>query len=344
MYAGWDYVFKSPRLVPEIEWVLVVFYPWRMLLIFFISGVACRFLLDKLGASAFWKDRLYRIVPVLVFGTIVINPIQNYFEVVSQGSFNGNYLEFWANYYMAGDQTLGKVFPTWDHLWFLAYLLVYVLVLSIFYTFTRGWIAKISSSNRTVEILVVAMFPWLAMSNILVSEIQPATFDLINDWAVHLRSAAVFLIGFIFAGSPYFWKWTQERRLCLAIVSISLLAVLLLQRFSAGSLPFQQSHEILRAAISGVYAWTSILVIVGYSAKYLDRTSQALTYLTAAVLPIYVLHQPIMIVIGFFLFPLNIALFYEVILILLGTTVFSLLFYDMLIKRFKALRFVFGVK
>ena len=51
-----------------------------------------------------------------------------------------------------------------------------------------------------------------------------------------------------------------------------------------------------------------------------------------------------MIVIGFFLFPLNIALFYEVILILLGTTVFSLLFYDMLIKRFKALRFVFGVK
>lgn len=344
MYSHWGYVFKSPRLVPAVEWALIIFYPWRILLIFFISGVASRFLIEKLGPFAFTKDRLYRLVPVLVVGILIINPCQNYFEVLSQGSFSGSYFDFWANYYLVGDRTLGKIFPTWDHLWFLVYLLVYVVFAALIYGAARQSLEILHFSKRAVRALIFVLFPWIAISNIFVSEFQPATFDLVHDWAVHLRSLATFTIGFVCAKSSFFWWWVHQNRKHLAAGSVFLLIGLMLLRLSWTSQYFEAGQSVVTAAVSGIYAWSSILTIVAYSAKYLDGPSTTCSYLTVAILPVYVLHQPIMIAIGFFLFPLRIALYFEVALIVLGTTILSLLVYEVLIKRSKIMRFIFGLK
>jgi hypothetical protein len=60
--------------------VLISISPWRLALLFFISGVAARFLLDKLTPGRFALDRFKRLFVVLLLGMWVINPIQVYVE------------------------------------------------------------------------------------------------------------------------------------------------------------------------------------------------------------------------------------------------------------------------
>ncbi len=50
-------------------------------------------------------------------------------------------------------------------------------------------------------------------------------------------------------------------------------------------------------------------------AEYLNRRTKGLTYLTDAVLPVYVVHQPILLIAAFFLFPLSLPLLLEVALL-----------------------------
>src|SRR5471030_3340793 len=83
LYATWDYNIKSPRLVPMIDWALLALTPWRMALLFVISGVASRHLLAKLGAGGFARDRLRRLLPVILFGALVVIPPQTYIMLVN---------------------------------------------------------------------------------------------------------------------------------------------------------------------------------------------------------------------------------------------------------------------
>lgn len=106
LYAPWDYNLKSPRLVPATAWWLGALGAWRMALLFFISGVACRFLLDKLGAGGFARDRLRRLLPVILFGMLVVIPPQTFVELRAKGVTQLGYLDFWLGEYLAADQTL----------------------------------------------------------------------------------------------------------------------------------------------------------------------------------------------------------------------------------------------
>src|SRR5690242_15920161 len=76
LYVTWGYNLKSPRIFPDLEYAMNLVSPWRLALLFFISGVASRFLLSKLGARGFAKDRVRRLLPVILLGMLVINPPQ----------------------------------------------------------------------------------------------------------------------------------------------------------------------------------------------------------------------------------------------------------------------------
>ena len=87
LYATWHYNLKSPRIFPGVELALNALNPWRLALLFFISGVACRFLLEKLGPDDIdyspFTDRRWLLLPsnespfdgegVLFWGTSTLN-------------------------------------------------------------------------------------------------------------------------------------------------------------------------------------------------------------------------------------------------------------------------------
>jgi glucan biosynthesis protein C len=120
LYVSWRYNLKSPRLYRAIEPWMSALSAWRLVLLFLISGVASRFLINKLGPGAFARDRVRRLLPVILTGMFVVIPPQTYVVLVSRGGLHMDYPTFWWTQYLRANQTLvrplGMTMPTWDHL------------------------------------------------------------------------------------------------------------------------------------------------------------------------------------------------------------------------------------
>lgn len=337
LYATWGYNLKSPRLVPAVEPALGVFAAWRMPLLFLISGVACRFLIEKLGAGAFARDRVRRLLPVILFGMFVVIPPQTWIELVSKEVTDQGYLRFWWSSYLPADQTLvaplGKTMPTWDHLWFLVYLLAYTLL------FAAGWVllrgtrrASVRDLRLPLPVLLVAPALWMAAANVLIATRWPLTHALVDDWGGHLKWLGLFAVGVLCARCQAFWAWLRDRR---GVLLTAAALLYLLQLVAEGP----AWH-----VVSGLYGWVAICAVCGFALRYLDRPSPLLSHLNEAVLPVYVLHQPILLLSAYAVFPLKLPLPVEASLLAGVTLLGALAVHEAAIRPFALSRYLFGLK
>lgn len=337
LYSPWHYNLKSPRLVPGIEQVLLTFSVWRMPLLFLISGVASTFLIGKLGAGGFAWDRIRRLQPVILFGMFVVIPPQTWIELVSKGVTQDSYLHFWWFSYLAADQTLvaplHKTMPTWDHLWFLVYLQVYVLLFAAAFALARlVRIVPVKAPALPLPLLLIGPALWLAGSNVWIDAGHPLTHGLTDDWGGHLKWTGLFATGVACAHQPRFWETLRDHRWRFAGAA----AVLLAAQFASRGLVF--------SAVSGLYGWAAICTVCGFAYRHLNRPSAALSHLNEAVLPIYVLHQPILLLAAYWVFPLGLALPVEAALLVAITGFGALAIYEVAIRPFGVSRFLFGLK
>ena len=335
LYVSWPYNLKSPRLYPAIEPLMSAVGAWRLALLFLISGVASRYLIAKRGTGAYALDRLRRLFPVILTGMFVVIPPQTYVALVSRGATHMDFATFWWTQYMRADQTLVRPFhmtmPTWDHLWFLVYLLIYALLAAGLIGAARLLGAR-AEPRVSPWLLLLAPPLWLAFANWLILTKWPISDALVNDWGGHLKWAGLFATGLMAAGQDRFWALVQAHRGKLLIVAAVLLAIQLRVNDPAWSL------------VAGLYAWAAICVLCGFARAILNRSSALLSHLNEAVLPIYVLHQPVLLVAAFWLFPLRLPLPAEVLLLAGITGLGSLALYEGVIRPFAFSRFLFGLK
>ena len=130
-YVTWDFHVKSPHASSTIEPLMMLTSPWRLSLLFLVSGVATAYLLARAKGN-FMRSRSVRLLIPLLFGMAVIVPPQSYLEVVEKVSYKGSFAQFYR-LYITGFHGFCRedclIMPTWNHLWFVAYLWVYTLVL-----------------------------------------------------------------------------------------------------------------------------------------------------------------------------------------------------------------------
>ena len=117
-YVSWDWHVKSPFAGPGLEPWMMLTSPWRMALLFLVSGAATSFLLQRDTGGAFLRSRSRRLLLPLLCGVLVIVPPQAYFEVVHKHAFAGSYLDFLRLYFAGygGFCRAGQclVLPTWN--------------------------------------------------------------------------------------------------------------------------------------------------------------------------------------------------------------------------------------
>ncbi len=335
LYVTWDFNLKSPRLLPSLEWLMSALGAWRMALLFFISGVASRFLTAKLGPGSFAIDRVRRLVPVILFGMFVVIPPQTWLELVAKGVTSQGYLQFWLFSYLPADQTLvaplHKTMPTWDHLWFLVYLLVYTITFAALSALARR-LRPNRQFTLPVSMLLVAPALWLVSTNLVILIWAPLTHALVNDWGGHLKWIGIFAFGLAAARQDAFWDALRRYRAGFAIAAAALL--------------FVQTHvnDPWWSAVSGLYAWATICAACGYAARYLNQPSALLSHLNEAVLPIYVLHQPVLLFAAYYIFTLQLSLPAEALAIAGTTALVTFAVYELAIRPFSVARFLFGLK
>jgi hypothetical protein len=89
---------------------------------------------------------------------------------------------------------------------------------------------------------------------------------------------------------------------------------------------------------------TTITAIIGYGRKYLTKGGKVLKYLNKACFPIYILHQPIVVVISYYLLkyyklPIHIA----ILIILISSVIVTFVVYE-LFKRIRITKYLIGGK
>jgi glucan biosynthesis protein C len=87
-----------------------------------------------------------------------------------------------------------------------------------------------------------------------------------------------------------------------------------------------------------------IFTLFGYASKYLNKPGRYISYRNKTVYPFYILHQTITVAIGYYIAPLEWSMWLKFLVLAAGTFGCSYFIYELIISKFKPLRFVFGVK
>jgi glucan biosynthesis protein C len=255
--------------------------------------------------------------------------------LVSRGVTHMGFPAFWWTQYLRANQTLvrplGMTMPTWDHLWFLVYLLLYTLLAASVIWAARRLDVR-AGAPVSPWILIFAPPVWLALTNVLILTRAPITDALVNDWGGHLKWAGMFVTGLAAARQDRFWTLLEAHRWRLLAAAVVLLAIQM------------RVNDPAWSVVGGVYAWAAICALCGFARATLNRPSPLLSKLNEAVLPIYVLHQPILLVTAFWLFPLRLPAAVEVMMLVGITGLGSFAIYAALIRPFAVTRFLFGLR
>ena len=346
-YVTWGWHVKSNYASPSVEPLMRLVNPWRLALLFFISGVAIRFATDKAESlGGFALSRLARLGLPLLFGIYVWVMPQAYFEVRQSGEFAGSMATFYPDY-VALEQAFSTITPTWNHLWYLAYVLVYILIALAVLPWlrrvpeSRAWQAL---STRPLAIIFVMILPFVATETWL-SPVFPTRHDLINDWANHAHRFMIFLIGFFAAKDARFWGSVDRVWKFAPFLAVAAWVMLLNGQGIgewAGQFLSDTWLRFLFSYIMVIYAWSCILTLLGFGQRFLNRKSSLLRYLTGAIFCYYVLHQTITVVAGYYLTEFQLGVTAESLLVLAVTVAGCALGYE-LIRRIPYVRALFGV-
>jgi glucans biosynthesis protein C len=350
-YVTWDWQVKSDHAGHALEPLMLLTNPWRLTLLFLVSGAATRFMADKLAPAALAGRRTLRLLIPLVFAMIVIVPPQSYYEVVEKIGYQGSYLAFWARYLAADpgfcDAEGCLIVPTWNHLWFVAYLLVYTLLLALVLAAARRPLLRfgdmLGTRLRGAGLLIWPIL-FLAAARLVLAPMFEITHALVDDWYNHAISFAAFLFGFL---------WMKDGAVTAQCIRLRRVALWL---FLAAYVAFATyawawraddavPPEALRMVMRLVYAvdqWTAIVAVIGYGALHLTRDSRLLRTLTEAVFPFYIFHQTIIVVVGHHLKSLGLSAPAEGALLVAITAAGCWLGYD-IVRRVGFLRPLFGL-
>jgi glucans biosynthesis protein C len=344
-YVTWDWHVKSPSASPALEPAMALVNPWRLALLFFISGVAIRFAIDKTTLAKFLPNRFMRLFVPVVFGMAVVVMPQAYAELVTKGEIAPGILDFWPTYLSFGDFSI--IVPTWNHLWYVMYALIYTLLLVPF----AGPLRRLAQAPAEAAFAWMAAQPWSMLVlpalpflayRLFLDPIFPTTHALIDDWANHAHSFSILVLGFVAAKSQAFWRGIDKALPAAIVTAVAIGAVLLVARLNWDAVTASEALTTAVRLARVAYAWTVIVSLLGLGQRYLNRPGRALSYLTEAIFPYYILHQTLIVMIGFWLIPHVLPAGMEA-AIVVGATLFGCVLGYEIIRRIPPLRPLFGL-
>ncbi len=289
---------------------------WRIPLLFFVSGMGVYFAMQNRTWKELFMERTYRIWLPFVFGIFCIVPI---------------HLFIWQSYYkMEFSYTVHQ-----SHLWFLANIFVYVIVLSpLFYYLKRNEEGKFVTMLK--KVLSTPLGPLPVIGCFIAEELitQPMPYEM---YAMTLHGFILgflaFFFGFCFVLSGEgFLKMILKWRWLFLFVGITLYAFRIYW--------FKMNAPLYFLPVETI---TWILSVLAFGHRYLNHSGKVLTYLSQAAYPVYILHMIFLYLGSMLIFPLPITIPLQFVLVLLFTIAGCFATYE-IIRRFKILRLLFGLR
>ena len=340
VFNNWGWHIKNDVRLDSLTPIMHFLHAWRMPLLFLVSGAGTRFALGVRSNSQYAGERTQRLFIPLLAGILILVPVQVYIEKIDQyPSLFNFYLHLFEGTYPAGNFS-------WHHLWYLVYLFFISMIFIPFISFFRS--SKYAAFERGVEKLaslkgglLLLYLPLIGSQWLLKPYFPHETHAFINDWAAICIDFLYFLFGFVLLGNPKIIDIiVRDRKIWL---TITLVATTIM--FSIMYVFYAAPHAwLIYDMLALLNSWTIGLTILAYAKKYLNVDNVWRKQLNRAIYPLYLLHQPLLIVIAYFVVQLHLPIIFKALLIILFTLSIFWAVYRFFILPFNATRLIFGLK
>jgi fucose 4-O-acetylase-like acetyltransferase len=315
-------------------------HQWRMPLLFMISGAGTYYALGKRSPSKYLGERFKRLMIPFFAGIFILVPVQVYLEKADQ--FN-SLLSFYPRMF-------DGVYPdgnfSWHHLWFILYLFVISLFIAPFLKLFKSngylrfstWLEDLAGRPLALNIVLVVL---IASQLLLRPHFPENTHALVNDWAYMTFYIIFFLSGFMLLSNKNIIESIRDQR-----------RLFLGEALIATGIMFASPHLFAKESVSGLVwgiasitlDWSCGLAAIGYAKQYLNHDSMFRKIANEAIYPFYLLHQPVILLLGYLLNKMEMLDIYRFIILTISSFGLSTALYWYLVRPFNITRVIFGMK
>lgn len=314
---------------------------FRMPLFMFIAGYFAIYSVKKYDFNSFVKNKLFRLGLPLLSTLIVFVFIQNiYSDILFKRTSTIidviNKLIPWSSTFNL------------EHLWFLYLVLIYSFLLYFIENimkkhrnFFLGIKDKIFNlKTHSSDILLIFFTAISSLSFILFSILSPVSHALLpfNDFGMYLSYFIMGIFTYIYWDkySKLFFNFNKKRFFyVLAIVIITFIPSYMIN--SSDNL-----LQIIQLLFASTAKYFSLLLILYILYNFFNNSNKALKYLSDSSYSIYLLHQPVIVVVSYYyLKHVNIPSYILYLAILITSILIAYLIDFLLIKNTKLGKFLF---
>ncbi len=348
-FNPWEWHVKNSETSETFRYWMIWSHYWRMPLLLFISGAGTYMAMGKLTSVQFAGERFKRLFIPLVFGMFVVVPPQIYFEHIRE--YNG-YWDFYKTVFNFVPYPEGSF--SWHHLWFILYLFLYSLIAIPLLKFLRSSKSDgfkndaMKLLSRPVAILFIPAIFILITQIILRPYFDEETHALLDDWAYFTFYFLFFIFGMVCYSSSVIWKSIGRNRKHLLVA-----ALLILVPFYGLYFHFREFYQLPWSTdivetmfdVTAIFlSWITVITIIAYGQYYLNRPHPWLSKINEGLYPFYILHQTVIIWIGYYICQLDWSISAKFWTVSFLTLISCVGFYILLIRPFNFGRFLFGMK
>jgi len=340
-FNTWGWHVKNPTEYGGLlKYTMIFLGKWRMPLLFLISGAGTYYALGRRTTGKYLGERFKRLMIPFFAGIFILVPVQVYLEKADQySSLLSFYPQMFDGIYPSGNFS-------WHHLWFILYLFVISLFISPFLKLFRSdrykrfslWLERFAA--RPLSLNVVLLF--LIGSQLLLRPYFPdSTKALVNDWAYMTLYIIFFLSGFMLLSSKKIIESIRKQKNLFLVEAVLATALM----FSSPHLFAEEAvADMVWGVTSIILAWSCGLAAIGYARQYLNKDTLFRKVANEAIYPFYLLHQPVILILGFLMNKMDIPDFYRFVLLTFSSFGITSMLYWFLVRPFNLSRVIFGMK
>ena len=254
MYSSGDrwYIRGQDLLIPSI--FIQICRIWVIQLLFAIAGISARYALEKRSVGEFVKKRVNKLLLPLVFGVLLVVPVQPYIAGILHSGHAGYFDSFTKLTDLSGYD--GGFTPA--HLWFLLFLFIismaYLPFLSCYKNKGKG---TLGDKVPLILIILMGLIP-------CITQIEILKIIAIDGKSI-LEYSAYFLLGYFFLSNDNVLEKLDKHRFLLLGMTVIYTGLMEL---------------VLDGAFREAASWLAILAVLGIGRQYLSFNGKITAYLS----------------------------------------------------------------
>lgn len=303
--------------------LIVAFFPWFMPILFVIAGMSARYALEKRTKKQFIKQRVEKLLIPFITGLVLLVPFQTLFARKFFQDYQGGILSNIKYFFTHLTDFIGYDGAfTPGHLWFILFLFIISMVGLIFFHFLPY--EKFGDKVEKIPLWGLCLF-------------------FIPIWIMHYvgdfsgyslgKNLMLYLLGYYVMSNDKVIEKLEKNIIPLGVLYVILTGVSI-YRFCKYS-----NYDNLWFNIVG---WISILFILAFAKKFMNKETAFTRYYNKASYPIYILHQSILIGLAYYVLKATDVFAIQLITIILGSFLLTEALYHIL-SYIPFVRRLFGI-